>query len=141
MRISRELAIRILKYLDQHTNFYFPFLVMCKEYTPDDDFVEIEPNEWKLIKENESYQTFEIRENLQNMYKDTTKLLAKWFLEKIIWKSLHKEISALARQYKILYKKKLCESEKIEEYWENEFFWWKAEAYEDVLTLLEKYEN
>ena len=46
MNISRALAVKILKYLDDHPDFYFPFLVMCKEYTPeDDDFVEIEPEE------------------------------------------------------------------------------------------------
>jgi len=42
MRISRNLAIIILKYLYDHPKFYFPFLVMCKEYSPEDyDFVEI----------------------------------------------------------------------------------------------------
>jgi hypothetical protein len=78
MRIDRNLAIEILRYLYRHPKFYFPFLVMCKEYTPeDDDFVEIEPKERKLIKDDESYQTFEIRENLQNLYNNTTALLAK----------------------------------------------------------------
>jgi hypothetical protein len=78
MRINRNLAIEILKYLHKHPKFYFPFLVMCKEYTPeDDDFVEIEPNEWKLIKEDEIYQTFELRENLQNLYEETLKLMSK----------------------------------------------------------------
>jgi hypothetical protein len=48
-------------------------------------------------------------------------------------------LKSLAIQHKKLYKVQLCESEKIEEYWENEFFWWKAEAYDDVLKLLEKY--
>ncbi|KKR62837.1 MAG: hypothetical protein UU66_C0012G0014 [Parcubacteria group bacterium GW2011_GWB1_41_5] len=53
MDISRELAIKILKYLDQHPDFYFPFWVVCKEYTPeDDDFVEIEPKEWEMIAED-----------------------------------------------------------------------------------------
>ena len=36
MRINRNLAIEILKYLHKHPKFYFPFLVMCKEYTPED---------------------------------------------------------------------------------------------------------
>ncbi len=123
MRISRELIIKILKYLNKYPNFYFPFLVMCKEYTPeDDDFVEIEPEEQELIKDDEFYQTFEIRENLQHIYKNTTKLLAKWFLEKIVWESLYKEINSRARQYRKLYKEELWESEKIEEFWGNEFF-------------------
>ncbi len=83
MKISRELAILILKYLNQNPKFYFPFLVMCQEYTPeDDDFVEIEPNERKNIKEDEIYQTFELWENLQDLKESTTELLAKWFIEK-----------------------------------------------------------
>jgi len=70
MRIKRNLAIEILKYLHKHPKFYFPFLVMCKEYTPeDDDFVEIEPNECGLIQSDKSYQTFELRENLQHLYR------------------------------------------------------------------------
>ena len=85
MKISRELAIRILKYLDKHKNFYFPFLVMNKEYTEeDDDFVEIEPDEWEMIKEDEKYQTFELWENLQNLDEKTLQLMAKGFIEKIV---------------------------------------------------------
>lgn len=84
MKISRKLAIRILKYLDKHKDFYFPFLVMCKEYTEeDDDFVEIEPDEWKLIEEDDKYQTFELWENLQKLYPETLRLMTKGFLEKI----------------------------------------------------------
>ena len=84
MDISRKLAIQILKYLDQHKDFYFPFLVMNKEYTEeDDDFVEIEPNEWEMIESDENYQTFQLWENLQNLDIDTTKLMAKGFIEKI----------------------------------------------------------
>jgi hypothetical protein len=78
MKISRNLAIAILRYLYQHPGFHFPFLVMCQEYTPeDDDFVEIEPAERKNIEEDDIYQTFELWENIQHLYKDTTELLAK----------------------------------------------------------------
>ena len=91
MRVKRDLAINILKYLYENPKFYFPFLVMCKEYTPeDDDFVEIEPNEWKLIQSDDIYQTFELWENLQHLYKWTTELLAKWFIEKILKKYILK---------------------------------------------------
>ncbi|MCX6766744.1 MAG: hypothetical protein NT170_03135 [Candidatus Moranbacteria bacterium] len=84
MKISRELAIKILKYLDEHKDFYFPFLVICREYTEeDDDFVEIEPDEWKMIASDDKYQTFELWENLQNLYEETIRLMAKGFLEKI----------------------------------------------------------
>ena len=93
MKISRKLAIQILKYLDAHRNFYFPFLVMNKEYTEeDDDFVEIEPNEWENIESDEVYQTFELWENLQNLDKDTIELLAKGFIEKITNDSLKSHI-------------------------------------------------
>jgi len=85
MKISRELAIQILKYCCENKDFYFPFLVMCKEYTPeDDDFVEVEPDEWEMIQEDESYQTFELWENIQNSYEGTTELLAEGFIRKIL---------------------------------------------------------
>ena len=84
MKISRKLAIQILKYCEEHKDFYFPFLVMCKEYTPeDDDFVEVEFNEWEIIKGDKNYQTFELWENLQNLYEETIELMAKGYIEKI----------------------------------------------------------
>lgn len=140
MKISRELAIKILKYCFEHPKFYFPFLVMCQEYTPeDDDFVEIEADEWENIQEDEMYQTFELWENLQNLESDTTELLAKWFIEKITNEYLENEIRLLCEYYWKLYKENLTESAKILEYWENEFFWWKKEAFEDILELFKKY--
>ncbi|MEK7559573.1 MAG: hypothetical protein AAB521_04675 [Patescibacteria group bacterium] len=84
MDISWELAIKILKYLDEHKDFYFPFLVMNKEYTPeDDDFVEIEPNKWEMIAEDHICQTFQLWENLQNLDKRTLELMAKGFIDEI----------------------------------------------------------
>ncbi len=104
MDISRELAIKILKYLDQHKDFYFPFLVMNKEYTEeDDDFVEIEPSEWEMIEEDSKYQTFQLWENLQNLDDNTTQLLAKGFLEKI-----NNESSTIKKKYICLF----CNAEK-----------------------------
>lgn len=85
MKIERELAIKILKYCHEHTDFYFPFLVMNKEYSEeDDDFVEVESNEWKMVQEDEKYQTFELWENLQNLDEQTLKLMAKGFLDEIV---------------------------------------------------------
>lgn len=140
MKISRELAIAILKYLHNNPKFYFPFLVVCKEYTPeDDDFVEIEPDEWENIEEDDIYQTFELWENLQNLDEETLRLMSKWFIEKIINENLEKEVKSLAKWYRKLYKENLTESAKILEYWENEFFWWKREAFEDILELIKKY--
>ncbi len=84
MNISRKLAIQILKYCDKNKNFYFPFIVVCKEYSPeDDDFVEIEPSEWDVIESDPSYKTFQLWENLQNLEEETIKLLARGFIEKI----------------------------------------------------------
>jgi hypothetical protein len=85
MKIDKELAAKILKYQNQHKDFYFPFLVMCGEYSDDDDdFVEVESNEWRMIKNNDKYQTFELRENLQNLYEETAELMAKGFIDKIL---------------------------------------------------------
>lgn len=84
MQITRELALQILKYCHKHKDFYFPFLVMCREYTPeDDDFVEVEPDEWESISEDEEYRTFQLWENIQDLRDDTTELLAKGLIEKI----------------------------------------------------------
>jgi len=85
MKIERDLAIQILKYRDHHKDFYFPFMVICVECSKEeDDFTEIEPSEWKLIENDNMYQTFELRENLQNLYKETVELMAQGFLEKTI---------------------------------------------------------
>lgn len=54
-------------------------------------------------------------------------------------KNLEKEIKKQLNYYKKLYKPKLTESLDIWEYWENEFFGWKKEAFEDMLELFSKY--
>ena len=142
MKISRKLAIQILKYLDKHNDFYFPFLVMNKEYTEeDDDFVEIEPNEWKNIESDENYQTFELWENLQNLDNNTTELLAKGFIEKTTNDSLESRITELAKNHRKDWKRKLCDSGDIEIYGCNEFIGGKADAYEDCLDLIKEYKD
>ena len=123
MDISRELAIKILKYLDQHPNFYFPFLIMCQEYTPEDDI----------------YQTFQLWENLQDLYEETIELMSKGFIDKITNESLEKHITELAKNYRREWKEKLSESAKIKEYGFNEFIDGKAEAYEDCLEIIINY--
>ena len=110
---------------------------MRKEYTEeDDDFVEIEPNEWEMIKSDKKYQTFELWENLQNLDEKTLRLMVRGFLEKITHKLLETHIATLAKNYRKEWKEKLCESEKIEEYGLNEFIGGKAEAYEDCLEII-----
>lgn len=142
MDISRELAIKILKYLDQHKDFYFPFLIMNKEYTKeDDDFVEIELDEWGMIENDENYQTFQLWENLQNLDGRTLKLMAKGFLEKITEESLENHIEKLAKNYRKKWNENLLESGKIEDYGLNEFIAGKADAFEDCLFLIRKYRN
>ncbi|KKP67885.1 MAG: hypothetical protein UR65_C0064G0004 [Candidatus Moranbacteria bacterium GW2011_GWE2_35_164] len=104
MKISRKLAIQILKYCFLHKDFYFPFLVMCREYSPeDDDFVEIEPNEWETISEDENYHTFELWENLQNLYEQTLQLMAKGFIDKITERKI-------STRYFIFYTLKIAKS-------------------------------
>ncbi len=65
MNISRELAIQILRYCFENKDFVFPFLVVCKEYSDeDDDFVEIENGEWEIMAEDDKYKTFQLWSNL-----------------------------------------------------------------------------
>ncbi|MDQ1283692.1 MAG: hypothetical protein QG620_40 [Patescibacteria group bacterium] len=84
MKISRESALKILKYLNEHPDFYFPFQVMCHEYLDEGgEMMEIESGEWEMIASDDKYQTFEIWENLQDLYPETLELMVKGFLEKI----------------------------------------------------------
>lgn len=136
MKISKKLAIRILKYLDKHNDFYFPFQVMCLEYAEENNFYEIEPNEWKRIKSGRKYQTFELWENLQFLCEDTTELLAKGFLEKITGESVKKHIATLAKNYRKEWKEELWESENIEEFGWNEFIGGKMEGCEECLDII-----
>lgn len=63
MRISRGLAIIILRHCYRSRRFahYFPFIVVCQEYSDeDDDFVEVEYYEWEMISSDEKYKTFQL---------------------------------------------------------------------------------
>lgn len=92
MDITRDTAINILRYLHEHDIVDFPFLVMCQEYTPeDDDFVEVEPDEWEMIAEDPDYQTFQLwgsTMSLHSVKEETRNLLAQAFIEKITQKTL-----------------------------------------------------
>jgi len=137
MKISRKLAIKILRYLKNHKDFYFPFTVMCKEYTEEDeDFVEIEPAEWKCIMEDEKYQTFELWENLQNLDEVTLRLMSKGFLERITNKDAISRIEETAKQYRQKWDIKLCESTDIVQFGSNEYYGGKAEGFEECLEIL-----
>ncbi len=142
MKISKKLAIQILNYLQKYPEFYFPFLIVCKEYkSNDNNFRELEPNEWRTINRDKEYKTFELLENLQDLDIETTELMSKGFIEKIINNSLEKHIEQMALNYRNEWKEKLCESEKIEEYGLNEFIGGKADAYEECLYLIRKYKG
>jgi hypothetical protein len=142
MKISRELAIKILKYLDEHKQFYFPFQIMSRDYLGESgEFLEIEPREWKIVLENERFKNFEIWENLQNLYPETLELMSKGFLEKITGESLERHIATLAKNYRKEWKEELWESEDIEEFGLNEFIGGKAEGYEESLEIVRKYRH
>lgn len=140
MNISRELSIKILKYLDEHPDFYFPFLVMCKEYSDeDDDFVEIEADEWEMIAEDEKYQTFQLWENLQNLDLDTVRRMSVGFIQEITAQSLEDRVATLVKNYRYEWKRKLTESASIEDFGLNEFLEGKFRGYEDCLDLIKFY--
>ncbi|WP_418185050.1 hypothetical protein ACNSOS_09170 [Aliarcobacter vitoriensis] len=88
MPITRNLALKIIKYLIDNPSFNFPFLVMCKGYgidTDDNDFLEIVPeDDYADLVEDSTYDTFELWENLQNLDVLTIELMLKGFLEKIL---------------------------------------------------------
>ena len=139
MDISRKLAIQILKYCNENKDFYFPFLVVCKQYSPEDeDFVEIEPSEWDIIEGDQEYKTFQLWENLQDLKNETILLLSKGFIERITKKSIEEDLSRCADEYRKLWKEKICDSEKIEEFGLNEFFGGKAEGFEESLEIFKR---
>lgn len=45
-------------------------------------------------------------------------------------------LSESLEKYKKEYNPALCESEDIETYWENEFFWGKKESFEDIISFI-----
>lgn len=142
MDISKELAIKILKYLDRHPDFYFPFSVVNKEYSEEDnDYVEIEPSEWRLIAEDERYQTFQLWENLQNLDYDTVYLLSKGYIEKITGESLHSHVKIIARNYSKESEWDSWGSKDSELYGMSEFMKGKAEAYNDCVRMIKNYQS
>jgi len=140
MKISRELALQILEFCRSYKNFYFPFSLICGEY-PETEYnlIKAETDKYRCILEDTKCQTFELSENLQDLNEETLNLMAKGFIEMITQKSLERHIRTLAENYRNDWKKELWESEKIEEFGLNEFIGGKADAYEDCLFLIRKY--
>lgn len=144
MPISRELALKIVKYLLENPSFYFPFLVMCKGYASysdnDNDFVEIVPiDDYENLLGSASYDEFQLWENLQNLKCDTIELMSKGFIEKILGESIEAELEALAKEYRARWNIDLCESTDIEEFGQNEYFGGKAEGFEESLEIFKKH--
>ncbi|MFA6974120.1 MAG: hypothetical protein WC238_05285 [Parcubacteria group bacterium] len=140
MKISRKLAIQILKYLNQNKEFYFPFQVVCEEYAEENKyFTEINSSEWETIDSDNKYQTFELLENLKDPYENLVELIARGFVGEIVHNLLEDEIGDLAKNYRKDWKEELWESENSEEFGFNEFIGGKAEAYEDCLEIIKRY--
>lgn len=144
MPITRELALKIIKYLLDNPSFYFPFKIMCKEYASyvdnDDDLVEIVPqDDYENLVKNLQYDTFELWENLQNLNLQTLQLMSKGFLDKIVYNDAINQIQNAAKEYRSLWKRDVCESVEIEEYGFNEFLGGKAEGFEESLEILKEY--
>jgi hypothetical protein len=141
MPITRELALQILKYLVGNPSFYFPFYVVCREYTPeDDDFAELIPSEdYETVRDFEEYQTFQLWENLQDLRAETIELMSKGFIEKIVGNSIEQELEVLAKEYRTQWNEDDCKTEDSEKFGLNEFIGGKAEGYEDALDIVRKH--
>jgi hypothetical protein len=142
MKIQREQVIKIIKYLNENPNFYFPFKIICKNFKEDSDYYEtncLEEIDYKFIESNKNLTNFYLEENLQNLYPETVELMVKGFLHKIEHTDILNKISNLAIEYRKSWKEDLCESESIEEYGLNEFLGGKAEAYEDCVQIINEH--
>lgn len=137
MNISRDLALTIIRYLINNPDFYFPFIIKCKE-PGKNNYFEISINKIGLNKilSSKELNEFILIENLQNLFKETIELMAKGFIDKITNENYINEIEKLSKEYRKKWKKELCESEDIEIFGENEFIGGKADAFEECLKLL-----
>jgi hypothetical protein len=138
MKITRELALQILRYLGEHPEFYFPFRVVCQDFKKDSvyydwDCIDIKYQE---LENNNLLSDFMLEENLQNLDTDTTELMAKGFIDKITKENKIDKILALAKEYRGKWKIDLCKSEDIIEYGLNEFIGGKADAFEKCVEIL-----
>lgn len=77
MPITKKLAIVILKYLDSHPDFEFPFAVMCKQ--PDDNYLEVTPDHRDDTRDDQMCKRFQLRSGLADELEHplTLRLMAK----------------------------------------------------------------
>lgn len=142
MKIQREKVIKIIKYLDKNPDFYFPFKIICKDFSENSEYYEsdcLEKMNYEFIEKNKNLLNFYLEENLQNLYPETLELMAKGFFHKIEHADILNKISNLAIEYRKIWKEDLWESTNIEEYGLNEFLGGKAEAYEDCLEIINEH--
>lgn len=142
MKIQREQALKIIKYLDENPNFYFPFKIICKDFRENSEYYQtdcLEEMDYKFIEKNKNLSNFYLEENLQNLYSETVELMAKGFLHKIENEDILNKISNLAIEYRKNWKEDLWESSDIQEYGLNEFLGGKAEAYEECVEIINKH--
>ena len=140
MPISKELALKILKYLLDNPSFYFPFKIICINFDEDDELYDVEVSQEMLdeILSNEEFQDFKLVENLQRLDLETLSLMSKGFIEKIVHDDVIKQIETATKEYRSLWKIDICESVNIEEYGLNEFFGGKAEGFEESLEIIKR---
>lgn len=141
MPLSRELALKVLKYLLDNPSFYFPFKIVCINFDEDDELYDVEVSQEMLdeVLSNEVFQDFKLVENLQHLDLETLSLMSKGFIEKIVHDDAIKQIETAAKGYRNLWKIDICESVKIEEYGFNEFLGGKAEGFEESLEILKEH--
>lgn len=141
MPISRELALKILKYLLDNPSFYFPFKIACINFDEDDELYDvlILQEIFDEVLSNDEFKDFKLIENLQHLDLETLQLMSKGFIEKIVYDDAIKQIETSAKEYRNLWKREACESMKIEEYGFNEFLGGKAEGFEESLEILKEH--
>ena len=141
MPITRELTLKILKYLLDNPSFHFPFKIVCVNFDEDDELYDIEVSQEMLDKvlDNDGFKDFELVENLQYLDLETLRLMSKGFLDKIVYNDVMKQIEFSAKEYRGMWKRDVCESVKIEEYGFNEFLGGKAEGFEESLEILKEH--
>lgn len=105
MPISRELALKILRYLLDNPSFYFPFKIVCINF---DELYDIEISKEMLdeVFNNDDFKDFELVEDLQCLDLQTLQLMSKGFLDKIVNNDALNQIETYAKEYRNLWKKR-----------------------------------
>ncbi len=145
MKITRKQVLNILKYLNKNPEFYFPFGIICQDFTEDDSLYDVDCTEieYEVFEKNTLLVNFALEENLQDLYPETVKLMAKGFLEKMLFESNLSHVDTNEIKNKIIDCEKFinpygCEIEDSEKFALNEFLKGKVEAYHEFLQISDK---